>query len=114
MPTGKKWGATERGAVAKAWMTATHDERVGADQKAPDCWQKVLEHFQENAPSDQAEGTYNDRDVAAVKACFRKLAASIQKFNGVLRNIRAAKPTGVAAQNIVQMAVAFVCKKNTT
>lgn len=115
MGRGKSWDIDENEVLARAWIAASEDPVVGADQKAKRFSEAMHRRFIEKGPQPPAvpDGKYGNRPVMSCKAHFSDLSADVQKFAVALRKVHASNPTGVNEDNVLSMAVAIHLGKTT-
>ncbi len=97
MPRGASWGSAEVAALSTAYVNASNNPLVGADQRAEAFIADILVKFQRLAPRglDAASGKYHHR-VASVWPYRRdNVFRDVQKFNVSLRLVYSCAPTGV-------------------
>lgn len=113
MGRGKNWSAEENEHLARAWLAASEDPVVGADQTRKVFKESVRRRFLQMSPTDSnaKEGRYGSRSVASIDQHFSELSADVQKFRAALGKIKASGPTGVSDQEKHAMAIAIHCGK---
>ena len=111
MGSGKKVGSDEAYAIALAYVRTTEDPRLGADRKGSDFQAQVFATLKELSPVDPPDGTYWHRDEANITRISRNIRKDVALFNKALNFVKASQPTGVDAQQIVNLAVARHLKK---
>lgn len=116
MGRGKSWDLEENAVLAGAWISASEDPVVGADQKAKMFFETMHRRFIEKGPptASVVDGKYGFRTVESCRKHVAELSADVQKFGIALRKIRACNPTGVQDADIISMAVAVHMGKATT
>ena len=119
MGTGKRWSNQERLHLTEAWVDATEDagevEVKGTYQDSDVFWQRVYDKYTAKAPPNYEKGSYNGRQVTAVKNQWKdKISREVKKFNKALLRVFNARPTGCTEQNKINMAVAIQIGKTST
>ena len=108
MPRQRVWSGQEKEKLAIAYIAATNNSDVGADQRAPLFMAKVVVNFVRLTPIAAEPGRYRDRSASSVWAQLRdKFFPDIQRFNSSLRLVYISHPTGVTEQEKINMAIAI-------
>ena len=104
---GKRWTTAEVAVACKAFASATNDSIKGADQRAEDFNQKLVEILQQLSPASCEEGTYYFRGDRVFPYLRDNVFPDVQKFNKARRIVEASSPSGVTDDQKINMAVAI-------
>lgn len=115
MGRGKSWDGVENQLLAQAWIAASEDVFLGADQKGRRFWSTLHSRFCDFCPppSASSEGRFEMRSLLSCKSHFSELSRDCQKFQKALRLVNISNPTGCTEENILSMAVAVHLQKTT-
>ena len=108
---GKQWTPTEVGVACRAYCSATQDSIKGADQKAEDFNQKLVDIFDKLSPANCDDGTYFHCGEHVFLYLCDNVFPDVQKFNKARQIVEASSPSGVTDDQKINMAVAIHLEK---
>ena len=107
MGKGKSYLPEEDVALCRAWIRASENPITGSEQKAETFWRSVYARFCGYGPEDasKAEGTWNDRNVNALRHHWAQISREVGKFGGIYQRVIAAHPSGKNDEDLIKDAL---------
>ncbi|KAF4027960.1 putative NAM-associated domain-containing protein [Phytophthora infestans] len=108
---GPNWIASEKKALAKAWVMVSNDDITGTDQTSNQFWERVTMKYNEFRP--RREPRF-ERPQSAVTKHRKLLRLSVGKFCGCVAAIKALNQSGKTDEDQVDDAIAMYEREQET
>ncbi|KAJ1401235.1 putative glutathione S-transferase [Sesbania bispinosa] len=86
--------------LIQSWLNVSKDAIVGIDQKES-FWRRVRHNYNEY------RGEHQERGPIALKSCWQKLNAAVQKFVGCYKQAIGAKKSGTTENDVINHALSI-------